>query len=128
MVVLKFVESLQNLFIQTFINRNYHKYLAIRSMSVFFDHFTGHGRAKYCFSYFQNQWVTTVLMICDMLIFKQIQFTTWLSSRLFFCSWPKDVSMKTRYYFIVILVFSTNINQYIAISPTCSILVLFDHL
>ena len=74
MVVLKFVESLQNLFIQTFINRNYHKYLAIRSMSVFFDHFTGHGRAKYCFSYFQNQWVTTVLMICDMLIFKQIQF------------------------------------------------------
>ena len=53
-------------------------------------------------------------------------FTTWLTTWLYSCS--NDVTIKKRYYFIVILVFSTNIKQYIPISPTCSILVFFDHL
>ena len=44
-----------------------------------FDHlwpdYSDHVVVKYCgFLYFQNQWVKTFLMICNMSIFKQIHF------------------------------------------------------
>ena len=92
-----------------------------------YDHSTDHKLVKYCgcFIFLEPVSEGGSYDMGHVEFQANSIFTTWLTTRLYFLSWSNDVWMKKLYYFIVIIVFSTNIQQYIAIWPSCSVVGLF---